>query len=137
MVHLGSGHRSVTAHSRFPRAEKGGELESKKQKQNLYKDARYARYPASIDPREDPDSSENIRGKSNKDDELEKRLTGKHDAAAHEESEILERKHTMTPTAAATNDEADETGYRVSLMEFLRRASASLSPCAKGAEKSY
>ena len=39
-------------------------------------------------------------------DELEKRLTGKREAAAHEESEILERQHTTT-TAAAANDEAE------------------------------
>ena len=39
-------------------------------------------------------------------DELEKRLTGKHEAAAREEPETSERKHTMT-TAVAPNDEVE------------------------------
>ena len=37
-------------------------------------------------------------------DEFEKRLTGKHEAASPEESEILERKH-AAKTTAVTNDE--------------------------------
>ena len=72
MLHLGSDHRSVTA--------------------------RNARYRASMEPREDPDSPENLQEVERRYDELEKRLTGKHEAAAHEESEILDRKHTMTTT---------------------------------------
>ena len=40
--------------------ERGG-LENKKQKQNLNKDTRYARYLASMEPREDPASSANLR----------------------------------------------------------------------------
>ena len=40
-------------------------------------------------------------------DELEKRFTGKHEAAAHEESERLERQHTQT-TAATTHEESEK-----------------------------
>ena len=98
---------------------------TKKQKPNLYKDTRDARYPASMEPHEDPHSSENIEEVERRFDELDKRLFDKNEAAAHEESEILERKHTMTTTAttheeseilerqhtttaaAATNDEAE------------------------------
>ena len=57
-----------------------------------------------MEPREDTDSSENLQEVERRYDELD-RLTGKHEATAHEQSEILERKHTMT--AAATYDEAE------------------------------
>ena len=62
-----------------------------------------------MEPREDPDSSENIQEVERRYDELEKRSIGKHEAAAREESEILERKHTMTTTAIPFEREAD--GY--------------------------
>ena len=43
----------------FPmRKKRGGGLETKKQKQNLCTDTRYARYLATVEPREDPDSSD-------------------------------------------------------------------------------
>ena len=101
-IHWGSGHRSVTAHYRFPCAKKKkrGGLENKKQKQNLCKDTRYARHPASVEAREDGESSENIQEFQRRYDGREMRLTGKHEAAAHEERETLVRKHTMTTTAA-------------------------------------
>ena len=60
MIHLGRDHRSVTAHGRIPCAETKGGLENKKQKQNLFKDTRYAKYPSSMTPREDPDSEEKL-----------------------------------------------------------------------------
>ena len=59
-----------------------------------------------MEPREDPDSSEKLQEIDRIYDELEKRFIGTHEAAAHEESEILERQHTMT-TAAATHEESE------------------------------
>ena len=73
------------------RRKKGG-LENKKQKHNLYKDARHSRYLESVQSREDPDSSENLQEVERRSDELEKTFTGKHEAAP-DESEIHERKH--------------------------------------------
>ena len=59
-----------------------------------------------MEPREDPDSSVNLQEAERRYDELEKRLIGKHEAATHEESKILERWHTMT-TTAATHEESE------------------------------
>ena len=90
--HKGSDRGSVTAHFRFPIAKTKGRLGNEKTKIE----------------------SASSHAKS--------RITGKHEAAAHEESEIFER-HTLTreeseilgqhtTTTAATNDEAEILGQR-------------------------
>ena len=85
--------------------KKEGRL-GKKQEQNLFRNTRYARYSTSRKPREDPDSSEKLQEIERRYVELGKRFTGKHEATAHDESEILERQHTMK-TAAATHEESE------------------------------
>ena len=85
-----------------PRAQKtNGGLENTNQKQHLYKNTRYMRRSTSMESRKDPDSSETHKEIERRYDELEKKFIGKHEAAAHKESELLERQHTLT-TAAAT-----------------------------------
>ena len=59
-----------------------------------------------MEPREDPEPSEKMHEIERRYDELEERLTGKHEVAAHEESEILGRKHPMA-SAAATHEESE------------------------------
>ena len=99
---LGSDHRSVTALFQFPCAKRRG-LENNSQKPNLFNHTRNTRRSTSMEPRR---RSRLIRKKQKtilrRYDEFEKSFTGKHVAAAHEESEILWQ-HT---TAAAANDEA-------------------------------
>ena len=92
MIHLGSDHRSATAHFRFPCAKK--EEDWKTENRN--------RIPTEI---QDHDTfhqwshgkiptHQKISRKSSEDMmNLKKRLTGKHEVAAPEESQILERKH--------------------------------------------
>ena len=60
MGSLGSGHRSVNAHFRFPCAKKKkqGGLENTNQKRHPYTNTRYPRRSTSVEPCEDPDSSE-------------------------------------------------------------------------------
>ena len=111
--HDSLGKRPHICHCAFstPARTKKGGLENRKQKHNLCKDTGYARYLAAVVPREDPESSEKLQEVERRHDELEKRLTGKHEAAAHEEGEILELQHTTT-TAAAAHDVAEILGKK-------------------------
>ena len=95
--------------------------ESKKQKQNPYKDTKYKRNLASLKPRDVPSSSAILHEIEQRYEELDKRLNGEQEAATHEESERLERKHEVathqkseiperlhtTTTAATTEDDAE------------------------------
>ena len=70
----------------FPKHKKNGGSENKKLKQNPCTGTRYTRYFASLEPRDVSNSSANLFEVEQSYDELEKRLTGEHEAAAHEES---------------------------------------------------
>ena len=70
--------------------------------------------------------------------ELEKRLTGEHEAAAHEESEILERKDATTTTAAHEESEIPDRQYTTTTAatnndgeEILEQYTMTLAAAAK------
>ena len=77
MIHLGSDHRSVTAHRMSTRCN---------------------RQATSMETSEVHESTERIHEIERRFDELEKRFTGKHDAAANEKVGETERQHTTTKT---------------------------------------
>ena len=87
MTHLGSDRRSVIAHARFPCGKKKGILNNKYRNDSFRKSTRCKRHATSIETSEDHPQ----RHKRN----------GQHEAATHEESKMLQRKHTTTTTAAA------------------------------------
>ena len=107
MIHLGSDHRSVIAHFRFPCVKKMRGLNNKDREQNLCK--KYKIHETLYINGTTPRSRfiKNTRTWSEYVMNLKKGSLVKHEAAAHEELEILERQHTTT--AAAGNDVADIT----------------------------
>ena len=87
VIHLGSDHRSLTAHFPFPCAKKkGGLANNNNKKQNLYKKTRYTK----------------ALGNRRSQKILQRQHTITTAAAAHDESETLEEPHGPTATAVAT-----------------------------------
>ena len=95
-----------------------------------------------MEPRADPDSSENLKEVERRYDEREKRLIGKHDVAAHEESEVLERRQQLTMKqkifeqhTMKTADADDETG--IFEQQHLTRATVAAKDAAEVLEQKH